>query len=124
VPAGGTSGIPAASAAALPLTRPSERRAVRPTAADARLLFPNIGYRQQLPTVVYTMLFSSLNSDLGTIHRMRIFTEGGPEAVDIARVERTRFRNPETGIMYVARRYGARPGARRRGASTAASRRA
>jgi hypothetical protein len=109
VPAGGTSGIPGLQPQLLPLwTRPSASDAFgtpnRP--ADARLVFPNIGYRQQLPTVVYTMLFSSLNSDLGTIHRTRIWTEGGPEAVDVAESERTRFRNPETGVVYVARRYG------------------
>jgi hypothetical protein len=74
--------------------------------AGSHLLFPNIGYRQQLPTAVYSMLFSSLNSDLNTIHRMRIWTEGGPEQVDIPESERVRFRNPESGITYVARSYG------------------
>jgi hypothetical protein len=73
---------------------------------ESRLLFPNIGYRQQLPMVVWSMLFSSLNSNLDTIHRTRIWTEGGPEQVDVAESERTRFRNPETGLTYIARRYG------------------
>jgi hypothetical protein len=105
---GGTGGLPALEPALLPLwtvgsaAAPAQPR--RP--AGSRLLFPNIGYRQQLPMVVWSMLFSSLNSNLDTIHRTRIFTEGGPEAVDIAESERTRFRNPETGITYVARRYG------------------
>ena len=108
VPVGGTAGLPALEPGVLPLwtvgsrTAPAEPR--RPT--GSRLLFPNIGYRQQLPMVVWSMLFSSLNSNLDTIHRMRVYTEGGPEAVDIAESERTRFRNPETGITYVARRYG------------------
>jgi hypothetical protein len=69
------------------------------------VLFPNIGYRQELPTVVYSMLFSSLNSDLTTIQKLRIWTEGGPEAVDVPEADRVRFRNPETGVVYVARRY-------------------
>lgn len=74
--------------------------------AGARILFPNIGYRQQLPTVIYSMLFSSLNTDLTLINKMRIFTEGGVEQVDIPEAERVRFYNPETGVIYVARRYG------------------
>jgi len=108
VPTGGTAGLPALEPAVLPLwtvgtrTAPAEPR--RPD--GSRLLFPNIGYRQQLPMVVWSMLFSSLNSNLDTIHRTRIWTDGGPEAVDIAESERTRFRNPETGITYIARRYG------------------
>jgi hypothetical protein len=73
--------------------------------AGSRVLFPNIGYRQELPTVVYSMLFSSLNSDLTTIQKLRIWTEGGPEAVDVPEADRVRFRNPETGVVYVARRY-------------------
>jgi len=78
--------------------------------AGSSLLFPNIGYRQQLPTVIYSMLFSSLNTDLTLINKMRIFTEGGAEAVDIPENERVRFFNPDTGIIYTARRYGADPG--------------
>jgi|GEM_PF-316524 len=81
---------------------------VRP--AGSSLLFPNIGYRQQLPTIIYSMLFSSLNTDLTLINKMRIFTEGGAEAVDIPENERVRFFNPDTGIIYTARRYGADPG--------------
>ena len=52
------------------------------------------------------MLFSSLNSDLQTIHKMRVWVEGGPEQIDVPEEDRVRFRNPETGITYVARRYG------------------
>jgi hypothetical protein len=74
------------------------------------VMFPNYGYRQQLPTIIYSMLFSSLNSDLTTINKMRIFTEGGAEQVDIPENERIRFFNPETGIIYAARRYGNDPG--------------
>ncbi|MEZ4408670.1 MAG: hypothetical protein R3A52_19690 [Polyangiales bacterium] len=76
----------------------------------ARVLFPNVGYRQQLPTIIYSMLFSSLNTDLTLINKMRIFTEGGVEQVDIPEAERVRFYNPETGVTYVARRYGADTG--------------
>ncbi|MDB4930173.1 MAG: hypothetical protein JWM10_2657 [Myxococcaceae bacterium] len=78
--------------------------------AGSSLLFPNIGYRQQLPTIIYSMLFSSLNTDLTLINKMRIFSEGGAESVDIPEAERIRFFNPDTGIVYAARRYGTDPG--------------
>jgi hypothetical protein len=109
VAGGGTGGLPELSPRILPLwTKPSRSNPqgmpTRPP--GSRLLFPNIGYRQQLPTVVYSMLFSSLNSDLSTVHATRIWTEGGAEQVDVPEAERVRFRNPETGIVYVARRYG------------------
>ncbi len=86
------------------------RDAIPARPAGASLLYPNIGYRQQLPTVLFSMLFSSLNTDLTLINKMRIFTEGGAEAVDIREPERIRFVNPDTGIVYVARRYGPDPG--------------
>jgi hypothetical protein len=89
---------------------PLYRSVVPARPADAALLYPNFGYRQQLPTVIFSMLFSSLNTDLTLINKMRIFTEGGAEAVDIREVDRVRFLNPDTGIVYVARRYGADPG--------------
>ena len=78
--------------------------------AGAALMFPNIGYRQQLPTIIYAMLFSSLNTDLTLINKMRIWTEGAAETVQVPEAERIRFTNPETGIVYTARRYGADPG--------------
>ncbi len=109
VPGGGTSGLPALEPQLLPLwTVPST---AQPNAqpllpSGSQLLFPDIGYRQQLPVVVYSMLFSSLNSNLDTIHRTRIWTEGAPEEVNVPEADRVRFANPETGITYVGRRYG------------------
>jgi len=108
VSTGGTGGLPALQPAVLPLwtvgTNAQPQQPTRPV--GSQLLFPNIGYRQQLPMVVWSMLFSSLNSNLDTIHRMRIWSEGGPEQIDVPASERVRFRNPESGITYVARRYG------------------
>jgi hypothetical protein len=109
VPGGGTAGLPELTPRILPLWTPPSRTnpmGMPSRPAGSRLLFPNIGYRQQLPTAVYTMLFSSLNSDLRTVHATRIWTEGGAEQVDVPEAERIRFRNPESGIVYVARRYG------------------
>jgi hypothetical protein len=109
VAGGGSGGLPQLTPSILPLWTPPSRANPMGTPsrpAGSQLLFPNIGYRQQLPTVVYSMLFSSLNSDLSTVHSSRIWTEGGAEQVDVPEADRVRFRNPESGISYVARRYG------------------
>jgi hypothetical protein len=109
VEGGGTAGMPELSPGILPLWTPPSRAnplGMPSRPSGSRLLFPNVGYRQQLPTVVFSMLFSSLNSDLNTVHRTRIWTEGGAEQVDVPEADRVRFRNPESGIVYVARRYG------------------
>lgn len=79
----------------------------RPTRpAGSNVLFPNVGYRLQVPTAIYAMLYSSLNSELNTINKFRIWSVGGPEAVNVPEAEQVRFANPETGIIYAARRYG------------------
>jgi hypothetical protein len=79
-------------------------------AADVGVIFPNVGYRQQIPTIANAMLYSALNSDLNTVHKLRIFTEGGNEQVTIPEAEQIRFYNPESGLTYIARRYGADTG--------------
>ena len=109
VEGGGTAGVPAVTPSLLRLwTTPSQGDAFGEARRDpgSRLLFPNVGYRQQLPMMVWSMLFSSLNSDLSTIHRMRIWTLGAPEVVDVPESEQVHFTNPETGITYAARSYG------------------
>jgi hypothetical protein len=79
----------------------------RPTRpAGSSVLFPNVGYRLQVPTAIFAMLFSSLNSELTTINKFRIWTVGGGEQVDVPENEQIRFINPETGVTYAARRYG------------------
>jgi hypothetical protein len=65
-----------------------------------------VGYRLQVPTAIFAMLFSSLNSELTTINKFRIWTVGGGEQVDVPENEQIRFINPETGVTYAARRYG------------------
>jgi hypothetical protein len=39
----------------------------------SRILFPNIGYRQQLATVVNTALFARMNTDMGLVNKMRVW---------------------------------------------------
>src|SRR5262249_46559751 len=43
---------------------------------DARVLFPNIGYKSQLSAAIYTALFSRLNTDMALVNKMRVFIDG------------------------------------------------
>ena len=78
-------------------------------AGTANMVFPNFGYRQQVGLGIYSMLFSSLNSDTRVINLMRVWTRGGNEEVDVPEAERIYFTNPSTGLTYIARRYGVDP---------------
>lgn len=75
--------------------------------ADARQLFPNFGYNQSIPTMVFSHLYGRLNGDLELSNKLRIWVEGSISAeLQIPEVEQQRFTNPESGITYVARRFG------------------
>jgi len=80
----------------------------RPT--GARVMFPNIGYKQQLALGIFGMLYSSLNSELNIVNLFRVWTDGGAESINVPPEERVAFRNPETGLIYYARKYGNDPG--------------
>lgn len=78
-----------------------------PLPDGARMLFPNIGYNQQLPTIIYAYLFGRLNGDLTLSNKMRLWIEGnlGGE-FEVPEAEQVRFSDPESGITYIARSYG------------------
>lgn len=78
-----------------------------PLPDGARMLFPNIGYNQQLPTIIYAQLFGRLNGDMTLSNKMRLWVEGNLGAeFDIPEAEQVRFSDPESGITYIARAYG------------------
>jgi hypothetical protein len=99
-------------------TRPASMRttplnpldAVVQRPAGSRVMFPNVGYKQQLALGIFGMLYSSLNSELNIVNLFRIWTDGGNEAVNVPPSERVEFVNPETGLIYYARKYGPDPG--------------
>lgn len=74
---------------------------------DARQLFPNFGYSQSIPTLIFSHLYGRLNSDLELSNKLRIWVEGSISAeLEIPDAEKQHFTNPESGITYVARRFG------------------
>lgn len=78
--------------------------ATRP--AGARVLFPNVGYKQQLGTVIFSALFSKLNTDMTLINKTRIWIDGQVGQVNLAPSETIKFTDPTQGYTYVARLYG------------------
>lgn len=75
--------------------------------ADALQVFPNFGYDQSIPTLVFSHLYGRLNGDLELSNKLRIWVEGtlGAE-LEIPDSQQLRFTNPESGITYISRRYG------------------
>jgi hypothetical protein len=76
----------------------------RPT--DAQLLYPNLGYRQQINALLWGQVYSRLNTDLTMANKLRIWIEGYPGAFDIPAAQQVKFYNPESGLTYVARTWG------------------
>lgn len=77
---------------------------VRP--ADSKgIIFPNIGYTNELGTGIYALLFSRFSTDMVLAQKMRIHYDG--DNVPLIPADRVvAFRDPVTGHRYVAQRYG------------------
>lgn len=74
--------------------------------ANSVVLDPLVGFEEQIPLMIYTAWFGMSNLTNDVISQMRIWTPDGKEAVTIPVSETVRFRDPYTGIVYVARTYG------------------
>jgi len=73
----------------------------------ARILFPNVGYKQQLGLVVFGNLYSRAGSDMQLANKMRVWLLGHDSSVEVPETQQIRFYDPAVGYTYVARRYGA-----------------
>lgn len=76
----------------------------RPT--DAKLVFPNVGYKQSLGALVFAHIFARLNGDLALANKMRVWVDGLSGEIKIPDAQQARFTNPESGYTYVAKKYG------------------
>jgi len=85
----------------LDLTSPTP---ARPT--NASVVFPNIGYKQQVATAMFVALFSRLNSDMSLVNKLRVWMEGATDAITISDDLAVKFTDPNSGYTYVARKYG------------------
>jgi hypothetical protein len=78
--------------------------------AGAKVLFPNVGYTQQLYAAIFSALYARENTDMTLIHKMRIWIDGVEANIsDVAfpgAENQIRFYDPASGFTYIARRFG------------------
>ncbi|MFT3770986.1 MAG: hypothetical protein QM820_36680 [Minicystis sp.] len=72
----------------------------------AMILFPNIGYKQQLGALVFAAAFSRLDTDMNLVNKMRIWIDGQVGGVNVPLDQQVRFTDPVSGYTYIARKYG------------------
>ena len=76
----------------------------RPT--GAKVLFPNIGYKQQLGMLVFANLYSRYGTDMQLTNKLRVWVDGTTEQITVPEAQQIRFYDPSSGYTYVARLYG------------------
>lgn len=70
-------------------------------------VFPNLGYNQHIPTLLWAHLFGRRNGDLELTNKLRVWLQGSISGeIDVPEAEQTRFTDPESGITYIARLFG------------------
>jgi hypothetical protein len=70
------------------------------------VLDPLVGWEQQYPALIYGLYFGRTTMTMDWVNQMRIFSPDGVEAVSIDPSELVKYRDPSSGIIYVARNYG------------------
>jgi hypothetical protein len=71
----------------------------------AMVVFPNVGYKQQLAMAVYGAMFSRLSSDMTLLNKLRVSVDGD-KAPLVPGTREVRFQDPVTGFSYIAGNYG------------------
>jgi hypothetical protein len=72
----------------------------------AVLLDPLVGWDVQFPALVQLFYYGPTSLNMNLVDQMRIYSPGDAGTVSIPAAEQVRFRDPLTGIEYVARNYG------------------
>ncbi len=73
--------------------------------ANAKILFPNMGYANEVNGLIYTYLFSRASSDMVLANKMRLRMEGDTGPV-IPEDRKAAFTDPVTGYRYIATKFG------------------
>lgn len=74
--------------------------------ADAVVINPLVGWNQQYPSLINWFIFGPTTLTMDSVNMMRVFVPGGVDTIDIPLDQQIRFRDPNSGIRYVARTYG------------------
>lgn len=72
---------------------------------SARVLFPNIGYKQQLTMAIYAALLSRVGSDMTLVNKLRVWIDGD-RAPTLPGSRQVKMTDPMTGYTYVAGTFG------------------
>ena len=70
------------------------------------LLYPNVGYRQQLGAMIWGQLFSQTGTDLTLSNKMLIYLDSTEGVINVPEAQQVRFSDPRSGYTYIARLYG------------------
>jgi hypothetical protein len=70
------------------------------------VLDPLVGWEQQYPGLVSAFIYGRTMLTMDVIDQMRIWTPNGIEGTYVADVDQLRFRDPVSGIVYAAKKYG------------------
>ena len=74
--------------------------------SNALLLFPNLGYKQQLGALIFAEIYSRLGTDLSLMNKVLVYLEGTQGVIDFPDTQKIKFSDPRSGFTYVARLYG------------------
>jgi len=92
----------------IPALQTFDLTAANPTRNDpnAKIIFPNIGYKSQLATALWTASFAQLGGDQTLVNKMRVWIDGQVGAINIPDAQKILMTDPASGYTYVARKYG------------------
>jgi hypothetical protein len=72
----------------------------------AVLLDPLVGWETQYPALINLFFYGPTSLNLNLIDQMRIFSPGDAAGVSLPAASQVKYRDPLTGIEYVAKNYG------------------
>jgi len=73
--------------------------------AEARVLAPLVGFKVQLPSMVYALMYFPTTWSQEYVNLMRVWTPGSAESVEVPLAQQLRFAMPH-GMVYAAIRHG------------------
>ncbi len=72
----------------------------------AVLLDPLVGWETQYPALINLFWFGPTSLSMDLVDQMRIFSPGDAASVSLPANQQVKFRDPNTGLEYVAKNYG------------------
>jgi len=74
--------------------------------AGAKLVDPLVGYKTQVPTLLYGMWHGSYDGSMGFTNSVRVWIEGGVEGITVPDAEKIVLYEPESGVTWAAHKMG------------------